>query len=100
MSEHTDYTPNDVSADSPPIPRSSSAMDSHETVVKVPRSEGLRNELSLRLRDTNVSVRGWKACAVETVGVALMVAGGFFLAMHGGDIARSVGSAVSNTIKR
>jgi len=72
-----------------------------ETVlVTQSKNEGVRNELSLKLRDTNVSVRGWKACAVETIGVGLMIAGLFFVSMHGKDVAKSLGSVLTKSINR
>jgi hypothetical protein len=71
-----------------------------DTVVSVEDNKGLRNEVSFRLRDITVSVSGWKACVFETVSIGLMVAGTFFLAMHGGDAVRSVGSVVAKSIKR
>ena len=115
MSDYTDHATNDVFSGSPSMQTSNSsdsdlsdladrvnrvARGNHDTVVTVPRTEVLRNEISFRLRDTTISVRGWKACALETVSIGLMIAGGFFLVMHGPDTVRSVGSAISNSIKR
>lgn len=83
-------------------PVSSKSRESTQTtmVVTQPKEGGVRNELSLRLRDTSWTISGWKACAVETLSLGLMVAGIIFVGMHGRDAVSSIGSAVSGAMKK
>jgi len=70
------------------------------TVLTQSKNDGLRNELSFTMRNSTWTISGWKACALETVSVGLMVAGLVLVGMHGREVASSVGSVVTGVIKR
>lgn len=70
------------------------------TVITQSKTDGVRNEIWMKMRNTEYGIKGWKACAVETVGAGLMLAGIFFIALHGKEAANSVKTFVSNTISQ
>lgn len=70
------------------------------TIVTVPKDEGLRNELTARFRDTSISVKGWKACLLETAALGLMAAGAYFVVTSGPEAARSVGKSFFESFNR
>lgn len=70
------------------------------TLVTRSKNDGVRNELWIKMRNTEYGIKGWKACAVETLGLTLMLAGVFFVAIHGKDAGSSAASFISKSTFR
>lgn len=64
-----------------------------ETVVTTQnRSPTIANSITLELGKTTFHVRGWKACAVETIVLGFTLLGAVAAGYHGVDMARSLKS--------
>lgn len=90
--ENNDLSRSPQSPQSPPPPQSQ-----HQTIVLTQSKEqGIRNEVCLKMRNTEFSVSGWKACALEFVVIGLAVSGTYFLAKNAPDTCKSVFESASN----
>ncbi len=55
-----------------------------KVVATHPKVAPSSNEITVRMRSTQVTVSGWRACAVETIAIGLGVCGVLFIAQNTG----------------